>query len=433
VPHQSFFPVDQRVALDDLYGIVYERIPPAPPQGRSVLIIGAGTGTDVALALRRDARSVHAVEIDPRIEQIGAQMNTDRPYSDPRVTVTIDDGRSVLRNDHAHYDLVIFALPDSLTLVSGASQIRLESYLFTRQAIEEARSRLAPGGALALYNYYREPWLIGRLAGTMRQVFGHNPCVDANAQSRAVITVGLTTGDQRCAAPFPADLAHAPAPVTDDRPFLYLRDPGIPGIYLSVLTGILLISALAVRGIAGPLTRMRPYADLFALGAAFMLLETRAVSGFALLFGTTWFVNALVFAGVLVAVLAAVETTRLLPRRPPLPVAYAALGLSLGVAALVPATGLLGLPELPRAVIAITVAFLPIYTANVVFATRFEASGDAATALGANLLGAIVGGCLEYLALIIGYHALIGVAALLYASAFALGRTRARTPAIVGS
>ena len=435
VPHQSFFAVDRRVAVDDLYDTVYKRIPPAPEQGRSVLIVGAGTGNDLALALRRDARTVRAVEIDPRIREIGERDNPDRPYQDPRVRVSVDDGRAVLQNSREKYDLVIFALPDSLTLVSGASQIRLESYLFTEESIRTAREHLTPTGSLTLYNYYREPWLVGRLARTVQDAFGHQPCVDLTARSRAVITASVQESGQRCEGnTLPADLAaQAPAPVKDDRPFLYLRAPGIPGIYLTVLAGILLVSLLAVRGVAGPLTRMRPYGDLFALGAAFLLLETRAVSGFALLFGTTWFVNALVFGGVLVAVLLAVEVTRLLPRRPPLPVAYGALAVSLAVAALVPATSLLALPVVPRVLAAVGVAFLPIFTANVVFASRFDVSEDASTALGANLLGAIVGGCLEYLALLVGYHALVGVAAVLYLLAFTLSRSRTSPGSVPGT
>ena len=69
---------------------------------------------------------------------------------------------------------------------------------------------------------------------------------------------------------------------------------------------------------------MRPYADLFFMGAAFLLLETKNIATFALLFGTTWLVNAMVFAGVLVVVLAAVETTRRF-RTPPLPVVFAGI------------------------------------------------------------------------------------------------------------
>ena len=72
----------------------------------------------------------------------------------------------------------------------------------------------------------------------------------------------------------------------------------------------------------GRSARMRPYADLFFMGVAFLLLETKNVATFALLFGTTWLVNALVFAGVLLVVLAAVETTRRF-RTPPLPVVFA--------------------------------------------------------------------------------------------------------------
>ena len=75
---------------------------------------------------------------------------------------------------------------------------------------------------------------------------------------------------------------------------------------------------------------MSPYADLFFMGAAFLLLET-SVATFALLFGTTWIVNALVFAGVLLVVLAAVETTRRF-RTPPLPVLYRRLAASLPLA-----------------------------------------------------------------------------------------------------
>ena len=52
------------------------------------------------------------------------------------------------------YDLILFALPDSLTLVSGQGALRLENYLFTKQSMETVRRRLKPGGTFAMYNYY---------------------------------------------------------------------------------------------------------------------------------------------------------------------------------------------------------------------------------------------------------------------------------------
>jgi len=97
---------------------------------------------------------------------------------------------------------------------------------------------------------------------------------------------------------------------------------------------------------------MSRYRDLFFMGVAFMLLETKSIVQFALLFGTTWFVNALVFAGVLVAVLAAVEISRRVTIRRPVPL-YVALLAALLIAWAVPADSLLSLSTIPRFVLAV--------------------------------------------------------------------------------
>jgi SAM-dependent methyltransferase len=428
IPHQNIAALATRLRFEPQYSLPYQRT--TRTTAGDVLVVGAGNGVDVAQALTHGATAVDAVEIDPRIQQLGQELNPDRPYADPRVHVHIDDGRAFLQRTDHRYDTIIFALPDSLTLVAGASQIRLESYLFTVESMRSVHDHLRPGGVFAMYNGYREEWLVGRYANTVAEAFGHRPCVDTiNALSNAVLTVAREEGDQRCD---PAATAiSGPPPVTDSRPFPYLRTPSIPAIYLWTLAGIVLISLLAVRGVGGPLRRSRPYLDLFFLGAAFLLLETRAVTGFALLFGTTWLVNAIVFAGVLLAVLLAVEVTRALRRQVPRRAAYAALAVALAVAAAVPVSWLLGLPLGWRLVASVAVAFVPIFTANVVFASRFEDTADPATAFGVNLVGAMVGGCLEYSALIIGYPALIGVAALLYLAAFLSGnRVTAARPLV---
>jgi SAM-dependent methyltransferase len=385
-----------------------------------VLIVGAGSGSDVAIALLEGARHIDAVDIDPRILEIGQQRNIDRPYADPRVTRHVNDGRAFLEGTHKKYDLILFALPDSLTLVSGASQIRLESFLFTRQAMESVRRHLKPNGAFAMYNYYREPWLIDRLAGTVAAAFGHPPCVDTYAGAQAAISAAVNPADQRCATvwtPTPGQKVIAPA--TDNSPFLYFKGGDFPALYSITLGLILLASLVAVRTLGGPLRPMRPYADLFFMGAAFLLLETKNVATFALLFGTTWFVNALVFAGVLVIVLAAVETTRKV-RTPPLPVVYAGIVVTLALAWIVRPEWLLPLSFWPRLLAATLLAFLPIFLANIAFAKRFRESSDSQEAFAINLLGTIVGGCLEYAALFLGYDNLLIVVALLYLVAFLL-------------
>jgi len=363
------------------------------------------------------------VDIDPQILAIGVQSNPDRVYADPRVTRYVNDGRAFLQTTDKKYDLILFALPDSLALVNGASQIRLESFLFTEEALASARNHLKPTGAFTMYNYYRESWLIDRLAGTAAAAFGHTPCVDLYGGAQAVVTVALDAANQQCGTPYtPAGPVLAPA--TDDRPFPYFQGGGIPVIYLITLGGILLISLIAVRTLGGKFGTMRPYLDLFFMGVAFLLLETKNIATFALLFGTTWLVNALVFAGVLVVVLAAVETTRHL-KTPPLPVVWGLIVAALALAYIIRPDWLLPLPVIPRLLVATVLAFLPIFLANIAFAKRFAATDDAQGAFALNLLGAIVGGCLEYGALLTGYSNLLIVVAVIYLLAFVLTPRRA--------
>ena len=418
IPHQTMAKTGWKLErASEIYRTPYERRNDAPL--RNVLVVGAGSGSDVAIALEKGAEHVDAVDIDPRIVEIGVEGNPDRVYQDPRVTRHINDGRAFLENTDTRYDMILFALPDSLALVSGASQIRLESFLFTQEAMEAAADRLTDDGVFTMYNYYREDWLVGRLGSTAAQAFGHEPCIDLFGAGTAVFTAAKDEANQRCAPTNTGVPADAVEPADDDAPFLYYRGGMVPGIYLWALGGILVISLLLVRTLGGPLGAMRPYADLFFMGAAFLLLETKNIATFANLFGTTWIVNAMVFGGVLVIVLAAVETTRRF-RTPSLPVVFAAIAASLAVAYVVKPEWLLTLSFWPRLLAAVLLAFVPIYLANIAFAKRFMASDDSQSAFAINLLGAMVGGCLEYAALLTGYRNLLIVVGLLYLLAFVL-------------
>jgi hypothetical protein len=182
-----------------------------------------------------------------------------------------------------------------------------------------------------------------------------------------------------------------------------------------------------VRLLGGPFRSMVAYVDLFFMGVAFLLLETKSVVQFALLFGTTWLVNALVFIGVLLSVLLAITVSkRVVIQRPVL--LYPVLFASLLLGWLVPVSALLDLAAVPRFFAAVTLAFLPIFSANLIFAQRFRDTADSTAAFGANLIGAMVGGLLEYTSLILGYRNLVLVAALVYGLALLTGR-RYLTPA----
>jgi hypothetical protein len=374
-------------------------------------------------------------------------LHPDKPYADPRVRVFINDGRAFLRNCTERYDLILFGQTDSLTLTSGFSSLRLESFLMTTEALRSAREHLTPDGLFVFYNYYRKDWLIRKFAGMMEQAFEQPPFVTTYGAfgKGAVFLVGPRLReldlalDTPYAEPPTVEVVgrgrQAPvvgqgrmsvkdriAPSTDDWPFVYMERPTFPRVFLGALVIGLAIAFALVRLCAPPGVLRRFDWHFFFLGAAFMLLETRSLVTFALLFGTTWMVNSLVFFAILSSVLLAVGVNAKLKlsRVEPL---YALLLVALALNWLVPMRVLLGLssPAL-RYVSASVFTFLPVFLANVVFSRSFRDTEEADVAFASNLLGAMAGGMLEYAALAWGYQALLVPAMAFYVAAFVLWR-----------
>jgi hypothetical protein len=400
----------------------------------------------VAAALRHGAKRVDAVEIDPVILRLGRARHPDRPYQDPRVTVINDDARHFLRTTARQYDLVVFALIDSLTMQSSFSGVRLESYMFTEESFRAVRDRLKPDGLLVVYNYFRERWLVDRLANTAAAAFGHEPRVHVH-EARAYL--GVLMAGPRLASlspdvripnrvtafgqshdPSPARIHQRDAgvePATDDWPFLYLQNRHIPTHYIGALLLILVVSTVVVtatvRGQAG-----RWSWQFFLLGAGFMMLETRSITQFALLWGSTWVVASLAIGSVLAMALAAnfvvsrVEVTR--------PWAVGGLlAALLAVNYLIP-VGRVGFESrAAESLFYAVLMFSPIVCAGLLFGSAIKRSTSLARDYGTNLLGAMVGGVSEYLSLLTGFRWLLFAIALCYIGALlARGREAARGP-----
>lgn len=403
---------------------------------KNALVIGAGGGNDVAFALANGVQHVDAVEIDPRIVELGTRYHPEHPYSDPRVSVHIDDARAFLKRTQTTYDLVIFALPDSLVLASNASSIRLESYLFTLEAFEDVRDRLSPNGLFVLYNYYRYDWLVDKIGAMLETVFGQQavyyryPEEEYRLFEFVTLMVGprlqqVTLNDAGFEVARTADVI----PATDNWPFLYMAQPSLPGFYTVTLLLMLIFAGVYIGRLAPKGALNAGGLPFFFMGAAFTLLETKSIVQFLLLFGSTWLVNSLVFFAVLLVVLIAnLLVARYQIRRVNL--LYSLLFLALVLNILLPLRLLLFENVILRYTLAVMLLFSPIFIANLIYSALFREVKQASRAFGANLLGTMLGGASEYLALYFGYHWLVVLVAVFYIAAFVL-LLRAAKPKMV--
>ncbi|MFL5592773.1 MAG: spermidine synthase [Ktedonobacteraceae bacterium] len=439
--HQSMIPWQYK---EPFYRRLYELFP-----GKSfhhALILGAGSGSDTATALAYGVQSITAVEIDPTIQKLGAQYNPDHPYSNSHVKVVINDGRNFLQNTNERYDLIIFALPDSLTLTSSNTSLRLESFLLTQDAIATARTRLTNNGILVLYNFYRDDWLVQKLANMAGHAFNQEPFVSTYGGwgRAAVIMVGprLTTLPPGKFGPYhensrPSGKRSEPlrvigegyyplsstTPATDDWPFLYLVDRSFPLLYIAGLAMVVLFALAGTLTLAPRRVLRRFNWHMFFLGVAFMLLEVKSLTTFSLLFGSTWLVNSLVFFAILSSVLLAVLVNSRLKIRRITPFYLLLFGVLVLNILLPPEALLLGNP-LVRYLLASVLAFTPVFLANIIFANSFRDSETADVAFASNLLGIMVGGGLEYFSMLIGYRMLLLFVIVFYACALLLRNRR---------
>jgi hypothetical protein len=404
------------------------------PHLDTALVVGAGSGNDVAVLLHRGARYIDAVEIDPVIQSIGAAQHPLRPYADPRVHVHITDARGFLRTTPHHYDVITMGTLDSQTLLSGMTSVRLDNYVYTRQSFQAAHDRLAPGGSLIAYHMSPLPSIEAKVYQLAAATFRAMPRVDTTFKGLFNLTLVAGGGaGTRSIDSVPAPLVTSVELPTDDWPYLYLAQPTVPLHYVLALGGVLAISvlliALALAGGRRPAWSAIPLgprdAALFGTGLGFLLLESKSVTEMSLLFGATWTVNLLVFAAILVVIGVANALVMRLDASA-LPRIFGALLATLAVAYAVPVQALLGLPTLTQWLIGAGLVALPIFFAALIFGLLLREHADPTRGLGINLAGAIVGGVLEYAAMAVGIKALYLIAGVAYlATLLAVLRLRA--------
>jgi hypothetical protein len=210
---------------------------------------------------------------------------------------------------------------------------------------------------------------------------------------------------------------------TDDWPYFYQHAPGLPLIVILVSIAVLVVFGWFLRQTSGEGSRIDLHFML--LGAGFMLLEAQIVSKMALLFGTTWVVNAVVVSGLLCLIVGANLVYGVFPKIP-LAVAYAGLFATLAVMYFVPMQKLFYESWTIRAVVSTLALCMPVFFAGIIFVSSFARVGFRGSALGSNLFGSLIGGLLESASLWFGLKSLTVIAGLLYlGSAIFLSRARA--------
>lgn len=416
-----------------MYNLPYQ----LKPHADEVLILGAGSGNDVASALRNGAKHIDAVEIDPLIAQGGKTHHREKPYESPHLNLFIQDARTYISQGSKLYDLISFGFVDSHVSFSMLSSVRLDNFLYTTESIKLATKHLKTDGIAVLSFAAGAPWLKSRLYQMVRQAWGQEPLALKSTMSNpnSIVIVwgpGLTSElRQRYQQEYkdlviPASQLSVALPLsTDDWPFLYQKERALTLEYTSMLALLIAITGfLTVSRFRLGLESFAQNWQFFLLGAGFLLLETRVMLSIAILFGSTWIVNSITIGLILLmALLANWLVSRL--KSVNIYLAYAGLLASLVILYMVPLSNLLELDILPKLVLAAMIVGLPFAFSGIVFSASFAKTGNTSQALGFNILGALLGGCCEYMSVIVGTRAIGLIALLIYAlSAYAIFSSR---------
>ena len=394
---------------------------------QSVLILGGGAGNDAAAALRAGLKKIDVVEIDPVIYKLGFQYHPEQPYSHPAVHVFVNDARAFIKKTKNKYDMVYFGLLDAHAQSSTMNSMRMDNYVYTQESFEEAKHLLNDNGIFIVTYWAQRLWIAKRIEDVVKKTFGWKPVVVSIGAQGGLGPIMIISGHDRnyvlnllknkdpmirdyIAANF-LHYTQESKLITDDWPYLYLKAPKIPGMYLCMIAILMALFGMS-KGFLVP--KGQPL-DLhfFFLGSAFLLLEFQNINKTALLFGMTWIVNSINISMILFLILMAnlfVQYSKIKSVKWP----YILLFVSLLINFLIPLSIYNSLSYWLKSILASIMLNLPIFFAGIVFAIGFANSRHKSLAFGSNLLGAVAGGLIETVSFVTGIRLLIVITMILY-------------------
>ena len=454
------------------------------PRPDRVLILGAGAGKDVVQARLSGAETIAAVEINPTMVELTNDYAdyTGDVFRLPGVTTAVTDGRNFIERADDRYDLIYLNLVYSQAATPGAAALA-ENYIFTREALaaywghltedgrigavthngpegirlflgaidmlrhegmslREALERVTlttrrttdPQARTAIVTVDRAPWTPERSQELFRLIEARGMSVLYIPHTHEQLLGGLATGELSLEQYIAGNDEFNYFPTTDDRPFFYHLDPGLPTALGTLLRAVVVLSLLYVALVVVtwsprqvPLDRRAAWLGYFGLlGAGFMLVEIPLIQRFNLLLGAPALALSAVIGGMLLGASAgSLFSGRFTVERLPRLVMAAALATGLGVLAaivLYPTLIDLALPLPLGARAALTVALLlPLgfvmgiaFPSGMRLAARTDPAGIPAH-WGANAVASTLGSTLAtVLAMTYGFSAALLLGAGLY-------------------
>ncbi len=400
---------------------------------KDILIVGSGTGNDVATAIRYSKGNIDAVEIDPLVANLGEKFHPEDPYNNSRVNLIINDARNFIKEIDKKYDLIVYSVLDSHANLSSKGGVRLDSYVYTVESFYEAKKKLKENGVMFLSFAVSTEQMGNKIYKMLKMNFENEP---------KILTRNYKTGNKKFVEgiysfvvsnkDLPLDLSESNFietnlfkdtklyknvdVSTDDWPFFYMSYRIYPVSYVVLISIIFFISWFFLKN----LTKMRlskfSYPSFF-LGVGFMLMETKGITELAKIYGSTWFVVSIVILAILsmayMANLFIIKGIKISINQ-----IYFFLIFSLLLSYSVTFINFYNYPILFLKFIIPIVLTFPVFFSGLAFSRELVRYGSTANALSCNILGAIVGGLLEYNSMYFGFKFLYLLAIFFYFMAY---------------
>ncbi len=129
-------------------------------QPDKVLVLGAGGGAELLQSIYHEAGQIDAVEINPQVAELMLGRFAEFSgglYEHESVSLQLAEARGFLQRGAATYDLIQVPMLDSFASSAGGVHGLNENYLYTIEALQQALSRLEPGGFIALTRWIKLP------------------------------------------------------------------------------------------------------------------------------------------------------------------------------------------------------------------------------------------------------------------------------------